>query len=178
MPGHGHLLSVSLASGVPAAADARSNSVPFTMSPDATDPVDDADRTVDDPRSDSDPDPDPKPDAVFELAADDTARRILSAASEEPMSASQLADRCGVSEPTIYRRVKTLREHGLIEGSLKISSDGDHHEEFETTVDRVCLEFDGGLAVDVQIDRDFVDKFADLWEDLERSGSSFGWRSS
>ena len=164
---------MTLASGVPD-ADAQSNTPPFTMSPDATDPVDDADRTV----SESGPESDLDPDAVFELAADDTARRILSAASEEPMSASRLADRCGVSEPTIYRRVETLREHGLIEGTIRISTDGDHHEVFETTVDRVCLEFDGGLVVDVQVDRDFVDKFATLWEDLEQSGSSFGWRSS
>ena len=165
--------TVTLASGAPD-ADARSNPVPFTMSPDATDPVDDADRTV----SESSPESDLDPDAVFELAADDTARRILSAASERPHSASELADRCGVSKPTIYRRVETLRDHGLVEGNLRISAQGDHHEEFKTTVDRVCLEFDGGLAVDVQIDRDFVDKFAALWEDLEQSGSSFGWRSS
>ena len=171
MPGRGHLLPVTLASEPPA-ADVRSNQVPFTMPPDATDPVDDANRTA----SESSPESDP--DAVFELAADDTARRILSAASERPMSASELADRCGVSKPTVYRRVETLRDHGLVEGSLRISARGDHHEEFETTVDRVCLGFDGGLAVDVQIDRDFVDKFAALWEDLEQSGSSFGWRSS
>ena len=175
MPGHGHLLPVTLAAEPPA-ADARSNTAPSTMPPDATDPIDDTDRTVDE--SDREGKPSLDPDGVVELAADDTARSILSAASEEPMSASQLADRCGVSEPTVYRRVETLREHGLVEGSLRISSDGDHHEVFETTIDRVCLEFDAGLAVDVEVDRDFVDKFAALWEDLEQSGATFGWRSS
>ena len=175
MPVHREFPSVSLASGAPDAA-ARSNATSFTMSPDVTDPVDDPDRTVSE--SDREGKPSLNPDGVFELAADDTSRAILSAASEEPMSASQLADRCGVSESTIYRRVETLRAHGLVEGSLRISSNGDHREVFETTVDRVCLKFDAGLTVDVQVDRDFVDKFAALWEDLEQSGATFGWRSS
>ena len=148
------------------------------MPPDATDPVDDGDRAATESSRERESDSDPDPDAVFELAADDTARRILSAASEGPRSASELAERCGVSKPTVYRRLETLRDHGLVEGNLRISRDGDHHKEFETTVDRVCLEFEGGLSVDVRVDRDFVDKFAALWEDLERSGSSFGWRSS
>ena len=155
-------------------ADARSNATPFTMSPDATDPIDDTDRTLSESNSEADLDP----DAVFELAADNTARRILSTASEGPVSASELADRCGVSKPTVYRRVETLRDHGLVKADLRVSTDGNHHEMFETTVKRVCLEFDSGLSVSVRIDRDFVDKFAALWEDLEQSGASFGWRSS
>ena len=143
---------------------------------DATDPVDDGALTTDESSRERETEPDP--DVVFELAADDTARRILSVASEGPQSVSELAERCGVSKPTVYRRVETLRDHGLVEGNLRISRAGDHHEEFETTVDRVCLEFEDGLSVDVRIDRDFVDKFAALWEDLERSGSSFAWRSN
>ena len=173
------LLAVRLAPETPDAdAHAGSSATQFTMSPDATDPVNDEARTSDESSRGRQLDSDPDPDAVFELAADDTARRILSAASEEPRSASELAERCGVSKPTVYRRIETLRDHGLVEGNLRISRAGDHHEEFETTVDRVCLKFEDGLSVDVRVDRDFVDKFAALWEDLERSGSNFGWRSS
>ena len=121
---------------------------------------------------------DPDPDQMFELATDDTARCILSAASEEPKSMRSLADRCGVSVSTVYRQVERLRNHGLVEADLRISAGGDHHEVFKTTIKQICLEFDSGLTVDVRIDRDFIDKFAALWEELEQSGASFGWRSA
>ena len=138
------------------------------MPPDKTESIGDPEATVDEL----------DPDKVFELAADETARCILRTASEGPKAASDIADRCGVSPATVYRQVDTLRDHGLVSGDLRISTGGDHHEVFETTVEEICLQFDGGLIVDVRIDRDFVDKFAALWEDIEQSGTRFGWRAS
>lgn len=41
---------------------------------------------------------------VAGLLEDPTVRTILTATSVEPMSASELSERCGVSEPTVYRR--------------------------------------------------------------------------
>lgn len=103
------------------------------------------------------------------------ARCILSAASRERLSAEELADRCDVSPATVYRRVEELQEYGFVEEDIDIDRSGNNRKRYETTLERVCLLFDDGFDVSVRVRRDFVDRFADLWNDLEQSGTEFGW---
>ncbi len=107
------------------------------------------------------------PDAVLDVLGDEHARRILALASEQPMSAPALADRCDVSEPTAYRRVNELLDVGLLHEDTQIDADGNHYKAFETRVEAVAVAVDdGALDVRVEARRDLVDRFGAFWGDI------------
>jgi predicted transcriptional regulator len=91
---------------------------------------------------------------VADLAAvleDGCARCILVQARTEPMSASELADGCDVSEPTVYRRLETLREYDLVVERTQPEEGGHHYHVYRTRLDRVTIQLtDDGFEVDVR----------------------------
>lgn len=105
---------------------------------------------------------------VAALLEDDTVRTILTVTSVEPMSASALSDRCGVSEPTIYRRLEDLRECNLIEEQTRPDpAGGHHHQVYAPRLQRVAIELDDGtLRLDIQREQDMADRFTDLIEGM------------
>ncbi|MFC7166707.1 ArsR/SmtB family transcription factor [Halospeciosus flavus] len=113
---------------------------------------------------------------VFDVLGSEVAREILVLASERPVSANELADHCGVSTPTVYRRLDALQEFDLIEEHTAIADDGHHHRRFETVVSAVHLHLDdGALSVDFDFTTDYADSLSRLWADLEReSGRETG----
>jgi predicted transcriptional regulator len=107
-------------------------------------------------------------EGIAALLEDETARTILTATSVEPMSATALSERCGVSEPTIYRRLEDLREYNLIEERTRPdTSGGHHHQVYAPRLKRVTVELrDGSLTLDVQREQDMADRFTDLIESI------------
>lgn len=117
------------------------------------------------------------PGGIFDLFGDGLSRRILVLASEQPLSADELATTLEASHPTVYRRLNALLEHDLVVEHQQIDADGNHYKTFETTLKRVAFEVeDGGYNVDVRMRQSLVDQFGDLWSDLGGSevGESFG----
>lgn len=109
-------------------------------------------------------------DDILDAVSHETARQILAFARLEPMSAEDLADRCGTSLPTIYRRINALLEYGLLDEQIQITPDGNHYRTFETDVERVSLLIETEtFGVEVQFRRDIVDKFGQFWRDLSTS---------
>lgn len=72
------------------------------------------------------------------------AREILVETSVEPLSGVELAQRCDASEPTVYRRIDRLCDHGLLEGTQVIDPDGNHFKRYEADLAHVCIDLDGG----------------------------------
>ena len=106
-------------------------------------------------------------DAVLDLIGQRDARRLLAYARLQPMSARELADRCGISLPTVYRRTDTLVKHDLLDEQTQIDRSGNHHRTFETSIDRISMIVEGGaFGVNVQFRRDLTDKFEEFWEQL------------
>ncbi|MFP9193934.1 helix-turn-helix domain-containing protein [Natrialbaceae archaeon A-CW1-1] len=110
-------------------------------------------------------------DEIERLAAvleDSTARTILTETSQEPMSATTLSERCGVSEPTIYRRLEELRESDLLIERTKLDTDGGHHRTmYATNFERLTVELrDGQLALHVDRREDPADRFTRLIEGM------------
>jgi len=105
---------------------------------------------------------------VASLLEDETVRTILTATSIEPMSANALSDRCGVSEPTVYRRLNDLRACDLIEEQTRPDpSGGHHHKVYSPRLSRVTVELDGGeLTLDVRRREDMADRFTELVEGM------------
>ena len=115
-----------------------------------------------------------QPEALFDVLCSDRARRILVAAEREPRSASELAEVCDTSLPTIYRRVEALVEHDLLEEDLRIDPSGNHYNVYAANFEGVRFAVESErFTVDVELKRDLVDRFGALWGDLETgSGSS------
>jgi len=105
---------------------------------------------------------------LVELLDDDHVRTILAATSTDPMSASELAEYCDVSESTIYRRVDRLREEALVAEQTRPRADGHHDTVYVATLDRFEVELgDDGFECSVKRrGDDMIDQLTRLWEGL------------
>ncbi len=105
---------------------------------------------------------------VAALLEDETVRTILTETSIEPMSATALSERCGVSEPTIYRRIDDLQACNLVEEQTRPDPTGGHHHKVYTPrLERVTVELtNGGLTIEVARTRDVADRFTELIEGM------------
>jgi DNA-binding transcriptional ArsR family regulator len=107
------------------------------------------------------------PEGVIGVLGDDHARKILVLAHERPRSASELADRVGVSPPTVYRRTSALVEYGLLAEETRIDTTGNNYRVYSTAVDAVLIEVsDDDLTVRLR-PRGLIDRFERFWSRLE-----------
>ena len=87
------------------------------------------------------------------------------------MSAKELADICDRSLATIYRRVQAMEDYDLLSEELARDPDGTQYNEYKSDLNEITISVDEGrLNVNIDIEKDTVDQFAELIEDLERSG--------
>lgn len=102
---------------------------------------------------------------IVALLDDDHVRGILAATSAEPLSASALSDRCGVSTSAIYRRVDRLVDTGLLEEQTRPRSDGHHDTVYVASLKRFELVVrDGELTWTVErTEVDVADELTRLW---------------
>ena len=107
-------------------------------------------------------------ETVGELLEDEYARSILAATSTEPLSATELAERCEASSPTVYRRLERLQELDLLEAEQTLDPEGHHYRRFSARLERVTIELKNG-EYQVSVDRtadDAVERFTKLYEEL------------
>jgi DNA-binding HxlR family transcriptional regulator len=80
----------------------------------------------------------------------DYTQSILEAIRTEAKSARALVEECGASRPTIYRRLNSLEEAGLVESAIAYDPDGHHRTAFEATLETVAVDMtDDELSVSV-----------------------------
>ncbi|QCC51908.1 winged helix-turn-helix domain-containing protein [Halapricum salinum] len=104
---------------------------------------------------------------LFQVLADEYARRILMAADRQPMTAKALSDACDASLATVYRRASTLKAHDLLEERESIGPDGAHRREFETTLEEIHVDLtDGELDLSLQTRDELADNFTALWDGM------------
>jgi DNA-binding transcriptional ArsR family regulator len=111
----------------------------------------------------------PDLESVVALLDDEYARSILTATSVEPMSATELSDRCDTSLPTVYRRVERLQEAGLVTERDRLREDGHHDTVYAPVLEGFSVRLrDGRLEFDVELDEedDAADRLTDMWGDL------------
>ena len=110
------------------------------------------------------------PDEVFALLDDAYARSLLSATSHQPMTAPELSEQCNMSKSTVYRRLNTLEECGLVRATHVPDPDGNHKKRYKSQLDELVVSLDEGefnvnLQTATQV-QEFADAFTDLWEGL------------
>lgn len=96
---------------------------------------------------------------VLEAMADADCRAILAATDDDPRTAAELVDRCGIPISTVYRKVKTLSRAGLLAERTRIRASGPNCSEFALRVGTVHVDLAGMCACE-------VDHVVDPHEDL------------
>ena len=77
-------------------------------------------------------------------------RTILEEAGEGAKSARAIAEACGASRATVYRRLDCLQDVGLVETGMEIDADGHHRTVFESTLESVSVDVtEEGLSTTV-----------------------------
>lgn len=108
--------------------------------------------------------------AVLEALNDEYARGILTATSQEPMSAKKLSEYCDASLPTIYRRIEELQEAGLLAERTEPDPAGNHYSVYAARLERFAVDLsDGEWEATVSRSEpsdDPADRFTRMWEEL------------
>lgn len=104
---------------------------------------------------------------IFEALADDVSAAILTSASEEERSADELAEIVDASSSTVYRRLETLVDRGLLTEGLQLDRHGNHYHVYRTTIKRIEVELENE-TVETNVERreDAVDRFVRVWEGI------------
>lgn len=112
------------------------------------------------------------PEGIFEVLASKESRRILAAASVQPVSAKELEQVCDASLPTVYRRLNVLVEYDLLSEKRLANPEQAQSKRYSTDLKEITVEItDGELNVSLEIEKDAVDKFGELFRDLSNGGS-------
>ncbi len=78
----------------------------------------------------------------FSNDGDQHARRVLAAISREPQSATELAEECDLSSPTVYRRIELLDEYDLITDRTLVAEDGNHYKVYESNFESTVVSLE------------------------------------
>jgi predicted ArsR family transcriptional regulator len=107
-------------------------------------------------------------ETVVGLLDDEHARTILAATSVEPLSASQLAERCDTSRQTVYRRLERLEVADLVTSRTQLREDGHHDTVYRATLARLSVGLkDGEFTFDLERTRpDLSDELTTLWRNF------------
>jgi predicted transcriptional regulator len=104
---------------------------------------------------------------ILDAIGDAYARDVLAALCREPRSATELAAELGHSRQTVYRRIDSLTDHGLVSSRTRIADDGNHHEVYDSNFDGVLISVeDAEYDVEIYRREDLPERFGDLWDDL------------
>jgi predicted transcriptional regulator len=90
------------------------------------------------------------PTDLLSLLNAEYTQPILESIQREAKPARTIAEECGASRPTVYRRLNALEDAGLVDSDMAYNADGHHRTIFETTLEAVSVDLVGdGLSVTV-----------------------------
>ena len=107
-------------------------------------------------------------DDIGGFLGDQTARRILIEASQQPMSVESLSDATDASKPTIYRRLNDMRRCDLLVEQTELDTEaGHHHTLFSTNLQRIVVELEAhGIEYELHHPEAMEDRFTRLIEEI------------
>ncbi|KAB1185040.1 MULTISPECIES: winged helix-turn-helix domain-containing protein [Haloferax] len=112
------------------------------------------------PAASSDVPPDSTDEEFLDALGDSVSREVLLACKHAPMTAEELAEKCDVSESTIYRRLETLSSLGLVKRSQRV--DSPNKTCYETVVDGLSIHLGDDLRVEAGASNYVVDSMRTL----------------
>lgn len=76
-------------------------------------------------------------DELLAVLAEEYTGEILATLGDESLPAREIAERAGVSRPTVYRRLNRLEAIGAVETATARSPGGQHRKEFQLVLEEV-----------------------------------------
>lgn len=85
-------------------------------------------------------------------ALDDTdCRAVLAETAEETLTASELADKCGLPLSTTYRKLELLTDAGLLDERTRLRQTGKHVSEYALLVDDLTVSVDADEGIQLTV---------------------------
>jgi len=112
---------------------------------------------------------------MFNLVLDKHTSRILDLTSDRPFNAGELSELVGIPLAACYRRIRVLKEAGLLKEDSKVQSEGGKSvSAYKSTMDsaEVVLE-DGRLSIQMSVEG----KNAQDEIDFSTEASMLWWQS-
>lgn len=104
------------------------------------------------PRRSTVDDSPPESGVILDALGDDATRDILETLTE-PMTASELSDRCEIPLSTMYRKLERLTDASLLVERTQIKRNGQHTTRYARNFASVSVELDAESNLSVAIDR-------------------------
>ncbi len=115
-------------------------------------------------------DTDPDLETVLDALGDEACRAIVDELAE-PLTASEISERCDIPLSTTYRKLETLTEARLLNERTEVRSDGHHTTRYARAFEGIAVGVaeDGGLRLDVgRPATDAEDRLAKLWSEVRK----------
>jgi DNA-binding transcriptional ArsR family regulator len=82
-------------------------------------------------------------DEFFEVLNDPYARTIMEATVDRSRSAREIGEACNLSSSTVYRKLNTLTDLGLLDTHVEVASSGNHQQLYQLRLDSVNVSIAG-----------------------------------
>ena len=108
-------------------------------------------------------------ETLFEVLGDSTSRTIISLLHDGPRTAKSLEEDCNVSLKTVYRRLATLQELGLVSRHTRFDESGNQNPVYTTDLDEIEVTMTPeDLDVEIVLDEgDEVDRMIGVWTEMQ-----------
>lgn len=94
------------------------------------------------------------PGTLLELLEDEHSQAILSSIADEQKPAREILEEVTASRATVYRRLNSLEDAGLVESGIAIDTDGHHRQVYHAVLSDVVVSVEpDGLSVEVDTER-------------------------
>ncbi|AHG00495.1 IclR family transcriptional regulator [Halostagnicola larsenii XH-48] len=104
-------------------------------------------------------------------ALDDPDCREIIRSLEEPLTASELTNRCEIPQSTLYRKLELLTDATLLEESTEIRRDGHHASKYSVAFEEITLVLEDDRSLAVRIERPARtadERLAELWSEVRK----------
>lgn len=104
-------------------------------------------------------------------ALDDTDARTIIQSLEEPMTASEISERCDIPLSTTYRKLDLLTDAALLTEGTAIRADGHHATTYEVAFEAVRVLLTETRDFEVEIEggeRAPDERLAEIWSKVRR----------
>ncbi|WP_114578232.1 helix-turn-helix domain-containing protein [Saliphagus sp. LR7] len=105
---------------------------------------------------------------VLDALGDPECRAILSEATE-PMTATELAETCDISQSTVYRKLDLLTEASLVDERTGVGSEGGRISQYERDMTDVSVSIDETGEFSIELDRPSRhadERLAEMWSEM------------
>lgn len=104
-------------------------------------------------------------------ALDDPECRDILRHLDEPMTASQISDRCDIPSSTTYRKLDRLTEASILRETTAIRADGHHTSEYVIAFEEVTVFLDDDREFEVSVARPTTSaeqRLAGMWSEVRK----------